>query len=269
MKIHCILLTKNEADVIELCLNEATEWADFIYVYDGLSTDETWDIVKALQSTKIIPWKQDGKVFREGLRAEVFDAFRHNSSPGDWWLQLNADEFYPSSPRDFFEGVQTHHNFVWGINVEYVLTHQDLSELDFESSFPSLRPNLKYYRVGWSEPRAFRYRKGLKWRLDAAWPNHAGLVAPQRILFKHYPYRSPKQIQTRLDVRRANRERGFEGWDHASELHWQEKIVDHKRCLMDDGTNNFAIDETHLVAHMERTPVRIAKRLLHATRVWP
>jgi hypothetical protein len=261
------MLTKNEADVVALCLQQAAEWADFIYVYDGLSSDRTWEIVQGLRNTKIIPWRQDGKVFREGLRAEVFEAFRHRSMPGDWWLQLNADEFYPRSPRDFFADIKPIYNFVWGINVEYVLTHQDLLELDFDSGFASIRPQLKYYRANWSEPRAFRYRKGLKWRLNAAWPDHAGLVAPQRIVYKHYPYRSPKQIQMRLDVRRDNRERGFEGWEHAKEANWASKIVERRDCRLDNG--HVEIFDYELPSHLEPTPVRIAKRLLHATRVWP
>ena len=47
MKIHAICLTRNEADVIEPCLLEAAQWADRIYVYDGASTDGTWEIGRA------------------------------------------------------------------------------------------------------------------------------------------------------------------------------------------------------------------------------
>lgn len=90
-KIHCIVLCKNEADVINVCLLEAIKWADYIYVYDGGSTDGTWEAVNKLNHSGIIPWKQDPKVFRDGLRAEVFNEFRHQSSKGGWWLQLNDE----------------------------------------------------------------------------------------------------------------------------------------------------------------------------------
>jgi hypothetical protein len=76
MKIHCIALTKNEEDVVCYCLTEAAQWADHIYVYDTGSTDATWDIVKSLESDEIVPWKHDGKVFSEGLRAEVFNEYQ-------------------------------------------------------------------------------------------------------------------------------------------------------------------------------------------------
>ena len=57
MRIHAICLTRNEADVIEHCLREAAGWADRIYVYDGASTDGTWDRVQAMKSERIVPWR--------------------------------------------------------------------------------------------------------------------------------------------------------------------------------------------------------------------
>ena len=268
-KIHCIALTKNEADVVGFCLREAAKWADHVYVYDGGSTDGTWEIVQAMADAVIVPWKQDGKVFREGLRAEVFEAFRGGAKAGDWWLQLNVDEFYPEDPREFFRRVPRSHNMVWGLNVEYKITDLDLERIDFDDSFERVMPQLKHFRVDWSEPRAFRHRDGLQWNLNAAWPVHAGLVARERIVFRHYPFRSPQQIQTRLDVRRENRERGFGGWDHAKELSWREKIVPADECRVDDGTLVPDFDPRALPNHLEKPHVRILKRMLHGAGVWP
>ena len=61
-KIHSICVVKNEADIIEHCLTEAAKWSDYIYIYDGESTDGTWEKVLAMQSEKIIPWKRHDKV---------------------------------------------------------------------------------------------------------------------------------------------------------------------------------------------------------------
>jgi predicted dehydrogenase len=47
-KIHCILLVKNDEDVIELCLREASKWAHKIYIYDGARSDATWAIVQKM-----------------------------------------------------------------------------------------------------------------------------------------------------------------------------------------------------------------------------
>ena len=57
MKIYAISLIKNEADIIEKNLIEASKWCDKIFVYDNGSTDGTWEIVKSLSSNKIIPFK--------------------------------------------------------------------------------------------------------------------------------------------------------------------------------------------------------------------
>jgi hypothetical protein len=268
-KIHCIALTKNEADVVGYCLGEASKWADHIYVYDGASTDGTWDIVKGLKNSCVIPWKQDSKVFKEGLRAEVFDEFRHLSQDGDWWVQLNVDEFYPESPREFLARVPRMHNFVWGISVEYFITQDDLNRIDFQQPVQKTLSELRYYKAVWSEPRCFRYRNGLTWHTDSAWPQHVGIAARERIIFKHFPYRSPNQIQLRLDVRRESRARGFEGWAHASESDWREKIVDKDECSYDLQTGAFEFDPAKLPRHIESFPLRFAKRLLHATSIWP
>ena len=268
-KLHCIVLTKNEVDVAGACLSDAVKWADYLYVYDGASTDGTWELVQSLANSKLIPWKRDGKVFKEGLRAEVFNEFRHLSSEGDWWLQLNVDEFYPEDPQAFFRRVSARHNLVWGISVEYYLTWRDLECIDFADRFECRMPKLRYYKAFWSEPRAFRYRKRLTWNPDEAWPRHLGLVAPERIVFKHYPYRSPQQIQMRLDVRRENRARGFEGWRHANDTEWTAKIVSHEDCLYDDGHTPLKIVEKKLPRHIESQWRRWLKMSMHATRLWP
>jgi hypothetical protein len=269
MKIHCIALTKNEEDVVGYCLTEAAKWADHIYVYDGASTDASWEIVKSLESTTIIPWKQDGKVFRDGLRAEVFNTFRHLSAEGDWWLQLNVDEFYMDNLHIVLSRIPDATNFVWGIPIQYYLTWEDISELDFSLPIDRILPSLRYYMIDWSEPRCFRYRRRLVWEADWAWPRHAGVVARERIMFKHYPYRSPQQIQTRLDIRRDNRRRGFSGWAHASEASWKEKIVDAADCCFDTGSGSYLVDEKALPKHVEPTALRFIKLFMHRSGIWP
>jgi glycosyltransferase involved in cell wall biosynthesis len=267
-KIHCIALCKNEADVVGVCLREAAKWADFIYVYDGGSTDGTWEIVKHLNDSHIIAWKQDGKVFKEGLRAEVFNEFRHRASNGDWWFQLNVDEFYPDNPRTFLARVPKGQHFVWGNMAEYVLTEKDVATLDFSLPFENIMNRLHYYHVCWSEPRAFRYRSRLKWDDQSAWPRHTGLIARERIVYKHYPCRSPKQLQTRWATRKENRDRGFEGWKQNNEA-WRQTIKDSKDFLFDDGVSPLKINETKLPRHLEKPHVRLLKQILHNTGVWP
>ncbi|NEO24704.1 hypothetical protein, partial [Moorena sp. SIO4A5] len=111
-------------------------------------------------------------------------------------------------------------------------------------------------------------RKQLVWSTDWAWPRHPGLVHTERIVFKHYPYRSPLQIQMRLDIRRDNRAKGFQGWDHAKELDWKAKIVNREECHYDDGYSSLKIDEAKLPQHLEKPWIRLIKRILHETKIW-
>ena len=82
-RVFCLCLVKNEADVIEHCLKQACEWADRIFVMDNGSSDGTWEKVGAIASDRIVAWKTDGKPFSDALRAEIFNAFRHEASNGD------------------------------------------------------------------------------------------------------------------------------------------------------------------------------------------
>lgn len=268
-QIHAIAVIKNEGDVVEHCLREAARWADYIYVYDGVSTDGTWETVQAMNHPRIIPWRQDAKPFSEGLRAEVFAAFRHQSREGDWWVHLNADEFYIDDPRQYLPTVPARYHVVWGTAIEYYITERDLECVDFARPTTAVLPDLRYYRAFFREARFFRYRRRLAWDTTDAWPRHVGLVYPQQIRFKHYPYRSPQQIQMRLDVRRDNRARGFTGWDYAKEASWKEKIVPAATLHHDRGDGAYQIDEDRLPPAVEPLGRRMVKRLMHGLRIWP
>jgi len=269
MKIRSICLTRNEADVVEACLAEAARWSDRIFVYDGASTDGTWEKVQAMKSDRIVPWKSDGAVFREGLRAEVFAAFRAEAAEGDWWCQLNADEFYVERPDEFLREVPPFEHVVWGVNIQYYMTEKDIAGSDLDGGFAETRAKLRYYRAACAEPRFFRHRRGLQWSLDAAWPAHLGVTHSRPLHFRHYPYRSPRQIQTRLDVRRDNRARGFEGWDHEKEESWREKIAPSSDLHRDENDGRLIVEEEILRQSHEPRARRLLKRLLHSTGVWP
>jgi glycosyltransferase involved in cell wall biosynthesis len=266
-RIHAICVVKNEADIIEYCLKAASTWCDRIIVYDGKSTDGTWEKVQALASERIIPWKQDGKVFQESLRAEVFNAFRDGSRPGDWWCHLDADEFYFDNPRSFLSIVPWPFHVVWGIAVEFYLTDADLGLPDDQSMKERLAA-LRHYRVENSEPRFFRDRKRLVWREDRGWPSLMGPVYQRRILYGHYKYRSPAQIQKRLDTRRQSVERGFPGWQHAIQSTWRDKIVPASKLKV-SMDNNYEYSELDLPSHLEPRGKRLAKRLLHRIHLLP
>jgi glycosyltransferase involved in cell wall biosynthesis len=268
-RIHSICLVKNEADIIQACLRDALRWADYIYVYDNGSTDGTWEIVRAMESAQIVAWKSEDQPFQDTLRSEVFNAFRHRVRPGDWWGQLDADEFYLDNPREFLAAVPQSAQVVWSAFIEYYLTQRDLETLDFSQPVETILGQLRYYRADQSESRFFRHRDRLAWPRSSSHPIHMGVVYPKRIRLRHYKYRSPEQIQLRLDTRRDARRRGFRGWDHAAQESWREKIDDAARLHYDDGTSPPVIDEKNLPDHLGSWKTRVVKRVMHGLGIWP
>lgn len=213
MKIFAISVVKNEADIIARNLLEAAQWADKIFVLDNGSTDGTYEIVQSLASDVIVPYKQDASPFHDGIRAQVFNAFRHLAQPGDWWCyRLDADEFYAECPRTFLAAVPARHHFVSSETILFNLTREDVAET------PGARPieAICYHqKTTWSEARFFRYRSGMEWTPAQHSPKRMGILHHRRIQLKHYQFRSLAQIEQRVAVRRAAQASGFAGFGYS------------------------------------------------------
>lgn len=146
-------------------IEDALRWIDQIIVYDNTSTDRTWEIVQewASRNARVIAWKQHRQHFRDGLRAEIFKAFRHEAKDGDWWCcRLDCDEFYYDDPRTFLKIVSPQHSDVWGLHFLYYLIESDLKNLDFSKPFHDLRPFIRNYKTDSTERRFFHHRTRLK-----------------------------------------------------------------------------------------------------------
>jgi hypothetical protein len=274
MRIFGLCLVKNEADIMRMSLEESLRWCDRIFVFDNGSSDETWDITReiAARDPRVVPFKQDPKPFDDALRAEVFNEYRREAEAGDWWCRLDADEFYVDDPRTFLGSVSSANHVVWGAWLQYFVTNEDLdrfpagSESELIRMIPQLLP--RYYQAKGGEPRFFRHRDRLAWH-GGAWPAHLGLVEPRRIRVKHFQYRSPAQIQRRLDTRRAAAAHGWEHFGHSTQTHWREKIADAKSLVLDHGNGQYACEELSAPYHLERPWQRVIKRIMHGLGVWP
>ncbi|MBD2363319.1 glycosyltransferase family 2 protein [Anabaena minutissima FACHB-250] len=223
MKIHSICVVKDEADIIEQTLTSAIIWSDFIYVLDNGSTDGTWEKILNLSQKhqQIIPYKQDDCTYHHGLSADLFHHYRANSSVGDWWCRLDADEIYIDNPRSFLGEIPGQYQAVWAASFQYFFTDKDL---EIYSQQPSIyddeipvEQKCHYYLNNWSEARFFRYDQDLVWDKDQGWP-YFGAIYPFRIRLKHYQHRSPQQIQKRISIRLLARARGSQNFKHESQL---------------------------------------------------
>jgi hypothetical protein len=271
MKILAVLLVKDEADVIGATLEDARRWASRIFILDNGSTDGTWDILKSLAGDVIVPWRQELAPYRRSMRAELLNQFRGEARPGDWWCNMDSDEFYLDDPREFLARVPRSFGVVFKKSIDYRLTREDLAEHEFTGCFDKDRPFLRYVNpTCWSETRFFRHRRRLRWEASGPGatdlPRGMGLRYTGTILAAHYQYRSPKQIQARLDVRNAvPRDSTGAPFRHIKQTRWEETVPGREGLVLDKGPETWAA----LPLRAKTGRGGLVKRVLRRLRLWP
>lgn len=83
LSLSVIVITKNEADRIEPCLESVSNWADEIIVFDSGSTDRTVELAKKYtDKVHVTDWPGYGPQKQRALEKSV----------KDWVLSIDADE---------------------------------------------------------------------------------------------------------------------------------------------------------------------------------
>jgi Glycosyl transferase family 2 len=268
MKIYAISLIKNEADIIEKNLTEASKWCNKIYVYDNGSTDGTWKIVNKIKSDIIIPYKTEALPYRDSLRQEVFQHFRHELSEGDWvCFKLDADEFYIDNPRVFLSKLKYRISLIYGVNIQYEFTEDNINDSDNVFSFEKF----KYALVAGCEERFIKYRKNLIWLPNGSLPSHPGVSSEKLIKFAHYQFRSSEQIIKRLNTRKEALESGYKMyWENDLKKTWESKIIDKSKLIeITPDTNLDLLVKSSKISIPETKSKRILKRIMHGFHIWP
>lgn len=240
MKIFAIMLVKNEADIVGSVLKDAEKWADKIFILDNGSTDGTWEIIQSMSNNCITPWKQYFGAYHNGLRAEVYNNYKHLSEPGDWWcFKLDADEFYYDDPRQMLSTLPKKDGLLAKKSLDYYLCQKDCEQANFIGDFEKDKCFIKHIRKScWAEPRFFKETGKIKWvsAPQNHYPSNSGRLSKQYILVKHYQFRSPKQMQNRLDVRNSGEAKKLGlAFRHVKQTNWQELLWDENDLILDDG----------------------------------
>ena len=299
MRIHGMSLVRNESDVIAQSLLAAATWADVIYVFDNGSDDGTWEIVRDLAAThpQIVPFKQDSTPYRQSHRRELFERYR--GEPGDWWGILDADEFFIDDPREFLAAVPKRFGEVWGASFEYYFTDVDAARYEQDPAAyadeVAVSEKCRYYINNWSEPRFFRDTERVEWPEGDGSPEELGPAYPGRIRLKHYQYRSPQQIERRINSRREALARGsflhemLPDWKRAilrpldidfstadpahAPTTWRDRVVE--ASLLTEDRGDYVVDEAALPRIPPARPTWVralrarARRVKHALRGTP
>jgi hypothetical protein len=240
MKIHALCMVKNEADILQETLISALRWCDHIYVLDNGSNDGSWKLANELakQHLQIIPYKQDDVLYTNGLRADIFNAFRSKAGPEDWWCALDADEFYIDDPRIFLTKISSSFKTVWSASLNYYFTDQDAivyQQDPVKFLETPVQQRFRYYLNNWGELRFFRHSDEIVWtRAQGGFPPamFTAPAYPVRIWLKHYQYRSPEQIERRLRTRRSAMEAST-GFRHEVTPNWRDAIATKRDAPLD------------------------------------
>jgi hypothetical protein len=236
MKLHGLLLTRDDDDIIGECISHALTWCDALYIFDTGSSDNTRDIVSDFS-------KNDKRVVRvnktnspilmdSGLRGYVFNLVRHMAKQGDWFVQVDVDEFYHQNPRDFISsnisGIDT---AVWNITYEFRLTESEVDDWSYgretiENRRISISERRRWYNVlQHSEPRMFKYRNSMSWTPYISYPYNMGFVSENRIAVRHYPQRDPLQLRKRWLLRKLLAGISDPNWKHWSHSDWMDLVA--------------------------------------------
>jgi hypothetical protein len=269
MRLFSTCVVKNENDIIRETLTAAAQWCNVLYVHDTGSTDGTWETVLDVAShlEPVVPYKREERLFHGDVRRETFDCYRLEAQEGDWWCSLDADEIYIDNPRAFLGAVAPEYGVVWSSCYEFLFTDRDVERYRQDPSLYAdhipVGDRVRYYANTWSEPRFYRHQGNQSWE---GRPAPAGRSLPLRIRYKHFQYRSPEQIQKRLDTRRpvvlAGQHFRHERREHwaqysalAAELRargytgpatWEERVVDSSTLHYDAHDGQYVGDEAAL-----------------------
>ena len=235
MRFIGLMMIRDEDDIISQTLSHLLTWIDALYVIDLGSTDQTWEIIQdaAAKDRRVVPYMSKPILYVDSLRSVLFDHYRDQFRPGDWIMKIDADEFYHVPPPQFVgERVGRLDGCVHLLWYFFRLTTAEVNAYEsglnvLEDRKRPIEQRRRMYKIaGYSEPRMFRYRRGMRWYHTNNWPFNTGYVARERIPIRHYPHRDPPQMQRRYRLRAAMMRLKAAAGPHWNLEDWRKDVVD-------------------------------------------
>ncbi len=232
-KVAILVLAGDEADVIRESITENLKYADlFLVLVD--STDGTAEICEEILGRDAV--RRTRQKFHVGIRDELIWMARNSLTEQDWLFFLDADELFDQDPGPFVKAADDYGAYVMEVQrAQFYLTERDLKRLEADPDGERSRPvkgRLRYYSLNWTECKACRNLPGLAFvKADTCPSRWKGGSTFDRVwrpgpLTRHYQFRTPEQIQRRLDRRLASRASGAAPFKHYTRSHWHSYIID-------------------------------------------
>ncbi len=195
-----IMLTYNEADVIEEVMKEHVKYFDKILVLDG-SDDATPEIVRSFDAVKYFITDKDlnysGRIV-DGARGYLLQKAQETFGFDNWITLLHGDEIFYDDPNKIVAMAQKSRAQKVNWQPHNFFLHLSDKNQDFTRKMPVQERVLWYSPSPCLEIRQFRNGPNVCYDL-----NRHGQVMPDGVglmpllyypNYKHYLYRSPEQI---------------------------------------------------------------------------
>jgi hypothetical protein len=224
-----LLMTYNESDIIEEMMETNRHYVDTIFVLDG-SDDGTDRMLKQYKEVELLFKDKDvaaGPV-RDYHRQVLLQAAHQRYGSGHWFTLMHGDEIFYDNPRAIAEQAEKQgaKRVNWAA-MQFFIHHAD-EPLDITLS---VQERLSYYSPFWLEIRQFKsskhthYKEGLHGQVI---PQGVGWQPFSKVpILKHYPYRTPQQMQQRLETIKQRR---FSGTPHLKTIYRETYSPEYKEA---------------------------------------
>lgn len=183
---------------------------DTIFVLDG-SDDGTDEILKQYKEVELVLKDRDvsSSHIRDYHRQVLLEAAHERYGVGHWFTLMHGDEIFYDDPRKIAE--QADRQGASRVNWAAMQFFMHTSDEPLDTTKP-VQERLRYYSPFWLEVRQFKssarthYKDGVHGKVI---PEGVGWRPFSKVpIYKHYSYRTPEQMQRRLE---AIAQRGFSG----------------------------------------------------------
>lgn len=209
-RIVGIMTVRNEEDIVAQCLEYACKFHEVILIADCGSDDKTVHIVKSMANKmpQIIFLGEVGTKHSRQIKRHIWFKFRKEFSHEIWWSVVDADEFLDGDPQSVVDAADcefSDHIFSKTANFYFTELDAENWRMGKESIADRIKPieeRRRFYRMHTSQIRMFRNLPWLRWNEDVHHPTFLAKSATERLVYRHYQYRDPLQIEKRIQTRR-------------------------------------------------------------------